>query len=173
MAVFAAITRKPHSLSRYQIEDATHLRNANWSYAICQDETRKLWIATCLGGLFVVDKQQMLSSGEKPFVAERNYFASGGAQGLSGNMLQFLAMDADRNMWTGTYRDGISKIDRLNQKVTRFTTRTADDHLPSDDVTAMIVDSDNILMDSAKRSHGENGSPQTQYESYFGHPAEW
>jgi signal transduction histidine kinase/ligand-binding sensor domain-containing protein/DNA-binding NarL/FixJ family response regulator len=136
---------KTSQFIRYQIEDPSHLRNANWSYAICQDETRKLWIATCLGGLFVVDKKQLLSSGGKPFIAERNYFSNGSLQGLSGNMLQFLALDGDKNMWTGTYRDGINKIDRLNQKVIRFTTRTADNHLPSDDVTAMLVDSENFL----------------------------
>ena len=54
-------------------------------------------------------------------------------------------MDGDRNIWTGTYRDGINKIDRMNQKVVQFTTRSSDFTLPSDDVTAMIVDSDNFL----------------------------
>ena len=136
---------KTSQFIRYQIEDPSHLRNANWSYAICQDETRKLWVATCLGGLFVVDKNKLMASAGKPFVAERNYFSNGSLQGLSGNMLQFLALDGDRNIWTGTYRDGINKIDRLNQKVIQFTTRAADDHLPSDDVTAMLVDSDNFL----------------------------
>ncbi len=136
---------KTSQFIRYQIEDPSHSRNANWSYAICQDETRKLWIATCLGGLFVVDKKQLLASGGKPFIAENNYFSNGSIQGLSGNMLQFLALDGDKNMWTGTYRDGINKIDRLNQKVMQFTTRTADRHLPSDDVTAMLADSDKFL----------------------------
>ena len=136
---------KTSKFVRYRIEDATHSRNANWSYAICQDETRKLWIATCLGGLFVVDKTQLLASEGKTFVAERNYFSNNGAQALSGNMLEFLALDKDRNMWAGTYRAGINKIDRLNQKVVQFTTRSDDSPLPSDDVTAMIVDSDNFL----------------------------
>ncbi len=130
---------------RYQIEDATHTRNANWSYAFCQDETRKFWIATCLGGLFVVDKQQLLASKGKPYVAERNYFAHKGELGLSGKMLQFLAMDEERNMWIGTFRDGVSKIDRLNQRVHQFTTRTTQNNLPSDDVTAMITDQDGVL----------------------------
>jgi signal transduction histidine kinase/ligand-binding sensor domain-containing protein/CheY-like chemotaxis protein/AraC-like DNA-binding protein len=130
---------------RYQIEDVTHSRNANWSYAICQDETRKLWIATCLGGLFVVDKKELLASERKTFVAERNYFSNSGVQGLSGNMLQFLAIDGNRNVWTGTYRAGFNKIDRMNQKVVQFTTRSSDCSLTSDDVTAMTFDSDNFL----------------------------
>jgi ligand-binding sensor domain-containing protein/signal transduction histidine kinase/AraC-like DNA-binding protein/ActR/RegA family two-component response regulator len=135
---------KSSQFVRYQIEDITHIRNANWAYAISQDETRKLWIATCFGGLFVVDKKSLLASKGKPFVAERNYFTNSSPTGLSGNMLQFLAFDNDRNMWVGTYRAGINKIDRLNQKVIRFTTQSSDS-LPSDDVTAMIIDEDNSL----------------------------
>lgn len=136
---------KTSQFIRYLIEDASHARNANWSYAICQDETRKLWIATCLGGLFVVDKKQLLASEGKTYIAERNYFSNNGTQGLSGNMLQFLSMDGNRNIWVGTYRAGINKIDRINQKVIQYTTRTADCPLPSDDVTAMMVDQDNYL----------------------------
>ncbi len=130
---------------RYQIEDDMHQRNANWSYDICQDETRKLWIATCLGGLFVADKQKLLASGGKTYIAERNYYSDNGPQSLSGNMLQFLAQDADKNMWVGTYRDGISKIDRMNQRVIQFTTRSTTGTIPSDDVTAMTIDTDMIL----------------------------
>jgi signal transduction histidine kinase/ligand-binding sensor domain-containing protein/DNA-binding response OmpR family regulator len=136
---------KTSQFIRYQIEDPTHSRNANWSYAICQDETRKLWIATCLGGLFVVDKKQLLASEGKPFIAEKNYFSNSGAQGLSGNMLQFLARDYNNNIWVGTYRAGIDEIDRTDRKVLRFTTKSSDFTLPSDDVTAMIIDPDNIL----------------------------
>lgn len=130
---------------RYQVEDATRKRNANWSYAICQDETRKLWIATCLGGLFVVDKKNLLDSKGIPYIAERNYYAHSGALGLSGNMLQFLAMDNDRNIWAGTFKDGVSKIDRMDRQVEQFTTRSATSTLPSDDVTALIVDRDGVL----------------------------
>jgi signal transduction histidine kinase/ligand-binding sensor domain-containing protein/DNA-binding response OmpR family regulator len=135
---------KTSQFIRYQIEDETHTRNANWSYSICQDETRKLWIATCLGGLFVVDKQKLVASEGKTFVAERNYYSNNGKQGLSGNMLQFLTIDGNRNIWTGTYREGVDKIDRMNQKVVQFTTRS-DKHFPSDEVTALMTDVNNFL----------------------------
>jgi signal transduction histidine kinase/ligand-binding sensor domain-containing protein/DNA-binding response OmpR family regulator len=130
---------------RYQIEGATHTRNANWSYAICQDDSQKLWIATCLGGLFVVDKKQLLASKGKTCVAEKNYFYNNGDQGLSGTMLQFLTVDGNKNIWAGTYRAGVNKIDRKSQKVVQLTTRRAGNPLPSDDVTAMIADSDNFI----------------------------
>lgn len=130
---------------RYQIEDETHTRNANWAYAICQDETRKLWVATCLGGVFVVDKHRLLTSNGRSIVADRNYFTNGGVNALSGSMLQCLSPDADHNMWVGTYRAGINKIDRLNQQVIQFTDQLVVNRLPSNDVTAMLVASDGYL----------------------------
>lgn len=136
---------KTRQFVRYQIDDSTYTRNANWSYSICQDETRKLWIATCLGGLFVVDKHRLVASDGKPFVAERNYCDDSGTLALSGNMLQFVTPDHDGNIWVGTYRAGINKIDRLNQEVVQFTVRSPQNPLPSDDVTAMIADPDNFL----------------------------
>ncbi len=137
--------QKTEQFDRYQVEDTSHTRNANWAYAICQDETDKLWIATCLGGVFVADKHQLIASHGHPFIADRNYFVNNGNLGLSGNMLQFLAIDQDKNIWTGTYREGIDKIDRWNHKVFQFTTKSKENALPSDDITAMIIDSDNTL----------------------------
>lgn len=130
---------------RYQIEDSTGSRNANWSYAIAQDETRKLWIATCLGGIFVVDKQSLLASSGKRYIAERNYYSGNQEKGLSGNMIQFLSFDRDLNIWAGTYRAGINKINRLSQQITWFTAQPGEYHLPSDDVTAMLTDRDKYL----------------------------
>jgi ligand-binding sensor domain-containing protein/signal transduction histidine kinase/DNA-binding response OmpR family regulator len=136
---------KSSAFVRYQIEDATHQRNANWAYAICQDETRKLWVATCLGGVFVVDKQKMLASSRQAYVAERNYYVNSGANALSGTMLQYLWPDADQNMWAGTYRAGINKIDRSKQRVVQFTAASEAHPLPSDEVTAMTVGTDGFV----------------------------
>lgn len=38
-------------------------RNANWAYDIYEDAMGRLWIATYMGGLYVVSKQELLSSG--------------------------------------------------------------------------------------------------------------
>jgi signal transduction histidine kinase/ligand-binding sensor domain-containing protein/CheY-like chemotaxis protein len=136
---------KTSQFIRFQIEDASRLRNANWAYAICQDETRKLWVATCLGGLFVVDKQQLLALRGGTYLAERNYFTDGDANSLSGDMLQFLSVDGDKNIWAATYRAGLNKIDRQNQSVLNFTAKNQTLALPSDDVTAMVSDGDRYV----------------------------
>lgn len=38
-------------------------RNSNWAYDIYEDVTGRLWIATYMGGLYVVDKKSLLASG--------------------------------------------------------------------------------------------------------------
>lgn len=37
-------------------------RNANWAYGIYEDERARLWIATFMGGMYVVDKKLLMSS---------------------------------------------------------------------------------------------------------------
>lgn len=38
-------------------------RNANWAYDIYEDASERLWISTYMGGLYVVSKKDLLSSG--------------------------------------------------------------------------------------------------------------
>ena len=38
-------------------------RNANWAYDIYEDAAGRLWVATYMGGLYVVGKKQLLASG--------------------------------------------------------------------------------------------------------------
>lgn len=40
-------------------------RNANWAYSIYEDESNRLWIATYMGGLFVINKNDLLRRGAK------------------------------------------------------------------------------------------------------------
>lgn len=40
-------------------------RNSNWAYDIYEDVAGRLWVATYMGGLYVVDKKALLASGGK------------------------------------------------------------------------------------------------------------
>ena len=48
-------------------------RNANWSYAICEDAQRRMWVSSYNGGLYVVGRQELLSSGGT-FTMREDYF---------------------------------------------------------------------------------------------------
>lgn len=57
----------------YSLTDRGGCLNANWAYGIYEDSRRRLWVATFQGGLFVVEKQQLLDwDASKPFRALNN-----------------------------------------------------------------------------------------------------
>ena len=90
----------------YNIVDSSLKRNANWAYSIFEDKNAKLWIATCLGGVFVVDKKNLiLSSGY--YVAEKNFSVE---NGLSGDFVTKAISDKQGNVWVLLYNNGINKI---------------------------------------------------------------
>ena len=100
----------------YSIIDSTHTYNSNWAYHIFEDERGFLWIATCLGGIFVVDKQKLMQS-SGTYVAERNYTI---ADGLSGMFVNQIIPDEKGNIWVLLYKNGINKIDPKENKISRI-----------------------------------------------------
>lgn len=57
----------------YTLTDHRGILSAKWSYTIYEDSLGRLWIATFQGGLFIVEKQQLLAwDSSKPFHALNN-----------------------------------------------------------------------------------------------------
>ena len=65
IATDASIARYDSTREEFEYFTLTDLkgRNANWAYDIYEDVVGRLWIATYMGGLYVVDKKDLLSSG--------------------------------------------------------------------------------------------------------------
>lgn len=100
----------------YSISDSTGHKNTNWAYDIYEDQNSKLWIATYLGGLFVVDKQELLNhEGKSSFVAEWNY--SNSTPALSNIVYQILA-DKNGYIWVNT-QDGLVQINPSTKEISR------------------------------------------------------
>lgn len=97
---------KSKQFTNYVIVDSTQSLNSNWAYYIFEDTKGKLWIATCLGGIFVVDKEKLLHS-SGTYIAEQNYSTS---NGLSDNFVNQIVQDCDGNVWVLLYNKGINKI---------------------------------------------------------------
>ncbi len=72
---------------RYNITDNTGINNSNWAYHIFEDNNGKLWIATCLGGIFIVDKQALLQTKSGNFIAEYNFSTQNGLSGMFINQI--------------------------------------------------------------------------------------
>jgi signal transduction histidine kinase/ligand-binding sensor domain-containing protein/AraC-like DNA-binding protein len=100
----------------YSIIDSTHTYNSNWAYRIFEDNQKRLWIATCLGGIFVVDKQRLVQS-PGVYMAEKNYNIQ---DGLSGSFVNQIVPDKNGNVWVLFYKNGINKIDVKENKITKI-----------------------------------------------------
>lgn len=60
----ARYDRQQDKFMYYSINDDKG-RNSNWAYSIYEDESERLWIGTYMGGLYVVEKKELLRSGGK------------------------------------------------------------------------------------------------------------
>lgn len=126
-----------HQFIHYNIVDKSRSRNANWAYNLFEDGQGRLWIATCLGGVFVVDKQKLIASAGKTYVAEQNYYKSGRTDGLSDNFINQVLMDLQGNVWALTYNAGFNKIDTRSGRVTHFNVKANE---PGKNASCMIRD---------------------------------
>lgn len=88
-------------------------RNANWAYDIYEDVAGRLWIATYMGGLYVVDKKALLSSGGTYVMAEMPF---GGTDDIVSTIYRF-APDEKGVLWAYTSQ-GLASIDTNTMKVT-------------------------------------------------------
>ncbi len=72
-ASIARYNRQKDKFDYYDLADPQG-RNSNWAYGICEDDRGRMWIATYMGGLYVVDKKALLASNGK-YVTRNNPFA--------------------------------------------------------------------------------------------------
>lgn len=99
----------------YTIIDNTERKNARWAYDIYEDNKGKLWIATYLGGLFVVDKFSLLKHNTNlPYIAELNF--SDVTPALS-DIVHKLQPDKNGNIWANTQK-GLVKINSVSREFT-------------------------------------------------------
>jgi len=104
----------------YNIVDSTGVYNCNWAYHILEDDEGQLWIATCLGGIFVVDKEKLLNSKGGNYKADYNINTG---NGLSGMFISQIVPDGQGDIWALLYNNaGINRIDPDSKQVTRIPT---------------------------------------------------
>ncbi len=101
----------------YLISDSTGNYNAKWAYSLVEDGQGKLWIASCLGGIFSIDKRTLLKGGGGSYTAEKNYTT---ASGLSSDFINRAVLDERDQVWILPYNNDLNRIDRATGQVERF-----------------------------------------------------
>ncbi len=90
----------------YTLQEPDGHKNANWSYDIYEDGEGRLWVATYFGGLFVLEKQKLLSSkAGTPFT---DFIHRIDAE-LGSSVYQMFP-DGKGNMWADSQK-GLARID--------------------------------------------------------------
>lgn len=124
----------------YNIIDSTGTYNTNWAYYLFEDDSHHLWIATCLGGIFVVDKHKLTQAAGQPYIAEQNYSIH---NGLSGMFINQITPDREGNVWVLLYNsEGLDKINPHTRKVTKL---FADELSGPNSPNYLLCDEDGML----------------------------
>ncbi|WP_312740952.1 ATP-binding protein [Sphingobacterium multivorum] len=111
--VFDAHTKQ---FKTFTIVDASGRRNAKWSYDILQDGQDNLWVASYMGGIFVVSRSRLLES-KGPVIASRNFSK---ADGLLEDFANQIVDNGRGKILALFYNKGISSIDVATGKITEL-----------------------------------------------------
>jgi len=122
----------------YTIIDSTRTLNSNWAYYIFEDNKKQLWIATCLGGIFVVNKENLLKSSGN-YIADKNYST---LNGLSGDFVNQIIPDPYGNVWVLLYNNGINKINASTGEIEKFPIEHGTNN---ENPNYIIIDNDGFL----------------------------
>jgi signal transduction histidine kinase/ligand-binding sensor domain-containing protein/DNA-binding response OmpR family regulator len=148
----------------YNIVDSSGSLNSNWAYYLFEDANKRLWIATCLGGIFVVDKDRLLQS-KGTYVAEKNYSTR---NGLSGDFVNQIVEDKAGNVWVLLYNNGINKINHANGHIEKINLNAAEKkHNP----TFIIRDEEGYIWvglagEVARINPKDNRAEYVRFDSY-------
>lgn len=91
----------------YDIVDQGSGMTADWAYQIIEDPTGRLWVATYMGGIFVCDKERLLSA--DPAVPFTDISCNLGVESGLGYAAYDLDFDGDGNVWANTSK-GLASI---------------------------------------------------------------
>lgn len=97
--------------------DSTHTCNSNWAYYISEDNDNNLWISSCLGGLFVVNKDKLKASESGICIADRNFSTD---NGLKSMFVKQALIDKNGDAWVLMYNT--KEIQRISRNNKRYTT---------------------------------------------------
>ena len=104
--------RTTGQLRNFIVYDRSHRYSTAWAYDILQDRQGRMWMASYMGGVFVIDKHQLL---EGKTIADI-HLADKGGNALFGLHVGQLVMDGNGMVWAST-NNRLDRIDPRTMKV--------------------------------------------------------
>ena len=108
----------------YVFEGSKYHLRSNYFYSLLEDNNNNLLIGLQDGGLYKLDLEQLVRSNFKeikiePVKSEDNY-------NITERSIQTLYLDKDKNVWVGTYGDGIYMISNTPENFKKFQSKVTD-----------------------------------------------
>lgn len=125
-------------LLNFIVYDKTGKYSTAWAYDILQDQMGRMWMASYQGGVFVLDKQRLLSaislsSAATATCVADHHFSDKGKNALSGLHIGQLVLDGKGFVWASSY----NRLDRIDIRTLRIS------HIPGNDAINYLMKSDN------------------------------
>jgi len=108
----------------YVFQGSKYYLRSNYFYSLLEDNNNNLLIGLQDGGLYKLDLEQLVRSKFKeikiePVKSEDNY-------NITERSIQTLYLDKDKNVWVGTYGDGIYMISNTPENFKKFQSKVTD-----------------------------------------------
>ena len=125
-------------LLNFIVYDKTGKYSTAWAYDIIQDQMGRMWMASYQGGVFVLDKQRLLSaislsSAATATCVADHHFSDKGKNALSGLHIGQLVLDGKGFVWASSY----NRLDRIDTRTLRIS------HIPGNDAINYLMKSGN------------------------------
>lgn len=125
-------------LLNFIVYDKTGKYSTAWAYDILQDQMGRMWMASYQGGVFVLDKQRLLSaislsSAATATCVADHHFSDKGKNALSGLHIGQLVLDGKGFVWASSY----NRLDRIDTRTLRIS------HIPGNDAINYLMKSGN------------------------------
>ena len=111
--------RPSQQMQNFIVYDKSGKYSTAWAYDILEDRQGRIWMASYLGGIFVISKQKLLaaiaqahssSSAATVSCVADEHFADQGKHALSGIHVGQMVMDGNGMIWASTY----NRLDRID-----------------------------------------------------------
>lgn len=132
--------RQLKQMQNFIVYDKTGKYSTAWAYDILEDSKGRLWMASYMGGIFVIDKQRLLGEiahAKKETITSTTghvadyHFSDQGNNALSGLHVGQIVMDGKGKVWASTY-DRLDCIDPISMKVSHVGQTNAINYLLAD-----------------------------------------
>lgn len=117
----ARYNRNKEQFQYYHITDKSGKLNTKWAYGIYEDNMERLWISSYMGGLFIINKKELLSNvhTSNSFIADINLSSKEDFSIQMGNIVSQILADNSGRIWINTQQDGLVSVQSQNLQVSK------------------------------------------------------